>query len=130
MKANLESFGSITIGSIMLLSFLKRRMNFKKFKFILKSIINFNRSFKEIIETLKNQLRLKLVIPSDLNMIEEESVFLVSNLYTKTKLGEDALVNISIERTKAGKIIGSAIIRSRAKEFAQILGDKIKTLVK
>jgi len=79
---------------------------------------------------LKNQLRLKLVVPTDLNMIEEESVFLVSNLYTKTKLGEDALVNISIERTKAGKIMGSTIIRSRAKEFAQILGDKIKTLVK
>ncbi len=79
---------------------------------------------------MKNQLRLKLVVPTDLNMIEEESVFLVSNLYTKTKLGEDALVNISIERTKAGKIMGSTIIRSRAKEFAQILGDKIKTLVK
>ena len=87
-------------------------------------------SFKEIIEALKQQLRLKLVIPSDLNMIDEDSVFLVSNLYTKTRLGEDALVNISIERTKAGKIMGSAIIRSRAKEFAQILGDKIKTLVK
>jgi coatomer subunit beta len=63
-------------------------------------------------------------------MIDEESVFLVSNLYTKTKLGEDALVNISIERTKGGKIMGSAIIRSRSKEFAQILGDKIKYLVK
>lgn len=75
-------------------------------------------------------MRLKLIVPTDLNMIDEESVFLVSNLYTKTKLGEDALVNISIERTKAGKIMGSAVIRSRAKEFAQILGDKIKTLVK
>ena len=63
-------------------------------------------------------------------MIDEESAFLVSNLYTKTRLGEDALINISIERTKEGKIIGAAIIRSRAKEFAQILGDKIKSLTK
>jgi len=87
-------------------------------------------SFKEIIESLKKELRLKLVVPSDISMIDEESVFMVSNLYTKTKLGEDALVNISIEKTKAGKVMGSAVIRSRAKEFAQILGDKIKTLIK
>jgi Coatomer beta subunit appendage platform len=79
---------------------------------------------------LKQQLKLKLVVPNDINMIDEESVFLVCNMYTKTKLSEDALINVSIERTKAGKVMGAAIIRSRAKEFAQLLGDKIKNLLK
>jgi hypothetical protein len=58
-------------------------------------------------------------------------VFLVANLYTKTKLGEDALINISIEKNaKEEKIIGTAIVRSKVKDFTQFLGDKIKTLVK
>jgi hypothetical protein len=75
-------------------------------------------------------MNLKLVVPSDIDMIDEESAFLVCNMYTKTKLGEDALINISIERSKIGKIMGTQIIRSRAKEFAQILGDKIRNTIK
>jgi hypothetical protein len=76
-------------------------------------------------------LNLKLIVPHDVNLIDEESAFLVANLYTKTKLGEDALVNISIERNvKEEKIIGTAIVRSKIKDFTQFLGDKIKTLVK
>ena len=43
---------------------------------------------------------------------------------------EDALVNVSIEKSHDKRIIGSAIIRSKVKEFTIILGDKIKTLVK
>ncbi len=54
-------------------------------------------------------------MPVDINAIDEESVFLVANLYTKSKLGEDALVNVSIEKTLDKRIIGSAIIRSNAK---------------
>lgn len=65
-------------------------------------------------------------------------MFLVTNLYTKSKLGEDALINISIEKTHDGRIIGTAIIRSRVKvichltfkEFTIFLGEKIKSLVK
>jgi hypothetical protein len=73
---------------------------------------------------------LKLIVPNDINSIDEESVFLVANLYTKTKLGEDALINISIEKTKDERIIGSSIIRSKIKDFTQFLGEKIKTIVK
>ena len=60
-------------------------------------------------------MNLKLVVPSDLNLIDEDSAFLVSNLYTKSKLGEDALINVSIEKTLDKKIMGTAIIRSRVK---------------
>jgi coatomer subunit beta len=42
-------------------------------------------------------------------------VFLVANLYTKSKLGEDALINVSIEKTVDKRIIGSAVIRSKVK---------------
>jgi coatomer subunit beta len=48
-------------------------------------------------------------------MIDEDTVFMVCNLYTKSKLGEDALINISIEKTLDKRIIGTAIIRSRIK---------------
>jgi hypothetical protein len=58
---------------------------------------------------------LKLVVPGDINLIDEDSAFLVSNLYTKSKLGEDALINVSIEKTLDKKIMGTAIIRSKVK---------------
>jgi hypothetical protein len=56
-----------------------------------------------------------LIVPYGIDEIDEESVFLVANLYTKTKLGEDALINVSIEKTKDKKLIGSALIRSKVK---------------
>ena len=88
------------------------------------------KTFKEIINYLCFNLNLKLVYPFDVDNIDEESVFLVSNLYTCSKLGEDALINISIEKSNDKKIIGTAIIRSKVKEFATFLGEKIKSLIK
>jgi coatomer subunit beta len=64
---------------------------------------------------LIQELNLKLVNPSDLNLIDEDSLFFVCNLYTKSKLGEDALINVSIEKTLDKRIIGTAIIRSKVK---------------
>ena len=88
------------------------------------------RSFQEIIRNLIESLNLTLVAPKSLNDIDENSAFLVANLYTKSKLGEDALINVSIEKCSDKKIIGSSIIRSKIKEFSQFLGDKIKSIVK
>jgi len=93
-------------------------------------LISKKRTFKEIIDPLISELNLKLIVPKDSNLIDEESVFLVSNLYTKSKLGEDALVNVSIEKTLDKRIIGTAVIRSKVKEFTILLGDKIKALIK
>ena len=67
------------------------------------------------MEALTQNLNLKLIIPHSLEAVDEDSVFLVTNLYTKTKLGEDALINVSIEKTKEKKLIGSALIRSKVK---------------
>jgi len=74
------------------------------------------------------QEKLNLSYIGDLESIDEDSVFLVSNMYTKSKLGEDALINLSIEKTPDKKIIiGNAIVRSKVKDFAQFIGDKLKT---
>jgi coatomer subunit beta len=71
--------------------------------------------FSEIVEPLIQELNLKLVNPAEISLIDEESLFLVCNLYTKSKLGEDALVNVSIEKTLDKRVIGTAIIRSKVK---------------
>lgn len=93
-------------------------------------IISKSKSFKGLIEEITSSLNMKLVVPRDINTIDEDSAFLVANLYTKSKLGEDALVNISVEKVSDKKIIGSAVIRSKIKEFAQFQGEKIKSLIK
>mmetsp|Transcript_21990 Transcript_21990/g.51136 ORF Transcript_21990/g.51136 Transcript_21990/m.51136 type:complete len:286 (-) Transcript_21990:259-1116(-) len=54
------------------------------------------------------------------------SGFLAANLYARSNFGEDALVNVSIERRQAdGKIMGYIRIRSKTQGIALSLGDKI-----
>lgn len=93
-------------------------------------IISKSQYFNDIIDTIVKELHLNMVVPKSTDLIDEESGFLVCNMYAKSKLGEDALINVSIEKCNDNKIIGSAIIRSKVKEFAQFLGDRIKSLVK
>lgn len=93
-------------------------------------IVTKNKSFKELITEICSKLSLKLIVPKDISAIEEDSAFLVSNLYTKSKLGEDALINISLEKVNDKKIVGCAVIRSQEKEFAQFQGERIKSLIK
>jgi len=91
-------------------------------------IISKLNSFRDVIDLLCAKLNLKFI--GDYETIDEDSAFLVSNLYTKSKLGEDALINLSIEKANDKRIIGNAIIRSKVKEFAQFIGEKIKSIVK
>ena len=70
-----------------------------------------------------------LVSPKTIELINDEFPFMVANLYAKTKLGENALVNLSVEKSKDNKIIGTCIIRSKTKDFMTGLGEKIKALV-
>jgi len=91
-------------------------------------IISKLNSFKEVIDLVSAKLNLRFI--GDYETIDEDGVFLVANLYTKSKLGEDALINLSIEKANDKRIIGNAIIRSKVKDFAQFIGEKIKSLVK
>lgn len=68
--------------------------------------------------------------------IEEESGYLAANLYAKSVFGEDALVNLSVDKSSDGSLAGYIRIRSKTQGIALSLGDKItleqsqKTLTK
>lgn len=57
--------------------------------------------------------------------LDGECGFLAANLYAKSVFGEDALVNISIEKQFDGKLSGYIRIRSKTQGIALSLGDKI-----
>ncbi|CCM03790.1 uncharacterized protein FIBRA_05938 [Fibroporia radiculosa] len=51
--------------------------------------------------------------------------FLSANMYARSLFGEDALANLSVERTDAGTITGHVRIRSKTQGIALSLGDRI-----
>ncbi|KAJ7243405.1 coatomer protein [Mycena haematopus] len=51
--------------------------------------------------------------------------FLSANMYARSLFGEDALANLSVERTAAGTITGHVRIRSKTQGIALSLGDRI-----
>jgi coatomer subunit beta len=57
--------------------------------------------------------------------LDGECGFLAANLYAKSVFGEDALVNVSVEKDKDGKLGGYIRIRSKTQGIALSLGDKI-----
>ncbi|KAI5118575.1 hypothetical protein M0805_004191 [Coniferiporia weirii] len=54
-----------------------------------------------------------------------DCAFLSANLYARSLFGEDALANLSIEKTDAGTITGHVRIRSKTQGIALSLGDRI-----
>jgi len=60
----------------------------------------------------------------------EKGSFLAANLYAKSVFGEDALVNVSIEKKddNDGKLAGYIRIRSKTQGIALSLGDRITTV--
>lgn len=51
--------------------------------------------------------------------------FLAANLYARSVFGEDALVNVAVERAADGKLSGYVRIRSKTQGIALSLGDKL-----
>jgi len=60
----------------------------------------------------------------------EKGSFLAANLYARSVFGEDALVNVSVEKKddKAGELGGYIRIRSKTQGIALSLGDRITTV--
>ncbi|KAK7473293.1 coatomer subunit beta [Stygiomarasmius scandens] len=54
-----------------------------------------------------------------------ECDFLSANMYARSLFGEDALANLSVERTENGTITGHVRIRSKTQGIALSLGDRI-----
>ena len=92
-------------------------------------IVSRKKSFSECINELIKGLKMTLVFPKTIDLINDEYPFMVANLFAKTRLGENALVNISVEKSKDNKIIGTCVIRSKTKDFMTGLGEKIKALI-
>merc|ERR1712233_230147 len=65
---------------------------------------------------------------TNMNCLTQDSalgdVFLSANLYARSAFGEDALANVSVERTPEG-IEGFVRIRSETQGIALSLGDRI-----
>ncbi|GJQ13953.1 hypothetical protein GpartN1_g5744.t1 [Galdieria partita] len=59
--------------------------------------------------------------------LENESGFLAANLYATSIFGEDALLNVSAEKTAQGNIVGFIRIRSKMQGVALSLGDRISS---
>ena len=92
-------------------------------------IVSRKKSFSECINELIKGLKMTMVFPKSVDLINDDYPFMVANLFAKTRLGENALVNISVEKSKDNKIIGTCVIRSKTKDFMTGLGEKIKALI-
>ncbi len=57
--------------------------------------------------------------------IIKSSQFVAVNMYAKSIFGEDALANVSLEKTSSGELAGTIRIRARSQGIALSLGDKI-----
>ena len=78
---------------------------------------------KEFLEHVMKSTNMRCLTPPA--ALEGESGFLAANLYAKSIFGEDALVNVSVEKRAGGKLIGYIRIRSKTQGIALSLGDKI-----
>lgn len=67
---------------------------------------------------------MKCMTPQNAN--SGSAAFLAANLYARSMFGEDALLNLSVEKQKTGKVGGYIRIRSKTQGIALSLGDKIQ----
>ncbi|CAD5177201.1 coatomer subunit beta-1-like [Musa acuminata AAA Group] len=78
---------------------------------------------KEFLNHIIKSTNMKCLTPP--SALDGECGFLAANLYAKSVFGEDALVNISVEKQTDGKLSGYIRIRSKTQGIALSLGDKI-----
>jgi coatomer subunit beta len=57
--------------------------------------------------------------------LQKQENFLAANLYARSVFGEDALVNLSVEKQADGNVGGYIRIRSKTQGIALSLGDRI-----
>lgn len=83
------------------------------------------RTFLDHIMTSTN---MKCLTPA--SALEGDCGFLAANMYARSVFGEDALVNVSVEKLPEGKLGGYIRIRSKTQGIALSLGDKLITMSK
>ncbi|CAH9072648.1 unnamed protein product [Cuscuta europaea] len=78
---------------------------------------------KEFLDHIVKSTNMKCLTAQ--SALEGDCGFIAANLYAKSVFGEDALVNVSIEKQSDGKLSGYIRIRSKTQGIALSLGDKI-----
>jgi coatomer subunit beta len=81
----------------------------------------------EFLDHIVTSTNMSCLTPHDRN---EKGSFLAANLYAKSVFGEDALVNVSVEKKddNDGKLAGYIRIRSKTQGIALSLGDRITSV--
>eukprot|EP00586_Coscinodiscus_wailesii_P000709 CAMPEP_0172484904 /NCGR_PEP_ID=MMETSP1066-20121228/12573_1 /TAXON_ID=671091 /ORGANISM="Coscinodiscus wailesii, Strain CCMP2513" /LENGTH=972 /DNA_ID=CAMNT_0013249731 /DNA_START=152 /DNA_END=3073 /DNA_ORIENTATION=+ len=81
----------------------------------------------EFLDHIVTSTNMKCLTPHDKN---EKGSFLAANLYARSVFGEDALVNVSVEKKddNDGKLAGYIRIRSKTQGIALSLGDRITSV--
>ncbi|XP_050384402.1 coatomer subunit beta-1-like isoform X2 [Argentina anserina] len=77
---------------------------------------------KEFLNHIVKATNMKCLTPP--SALEGECGVLAANLYARSVFGEDALVNVSVEKQADGKLGGYIRIRSKTQGIALSLGDK------
>jgi len=77
----------------------------------------------EFLQHIVKSTNMKCLTPA--TALRGHTDFLAANLYAKSIFGEDALVNVSVEKRADSKICGYIRIRSKTQGIALSLGDKI-----
>jgi len=85
---------------------------------------------REYVENFARALNVKVMTP--ISEQDQQSGFLVSNLYTKSKFEEDCLLNLSVEKAVAGdgstRITGLIRVRAKTEGMALCIGEKCKAI--
>jgi len=82
-------------------------------------------SLPEFLEHIVENTNMTCLTPYDKT---NTGLFLACNLHARSVFGEDALVNVSVEKKQGGKLSGYIRIRSKTQGIALSLGDRITTV--
>jgi coatomer subunit beta len=82
-------------------------------------------SMRDWLNQLVASTNMRCLTPASSLQVDEQCGFLAVNLYAKSKFGEDALANVSIQKASNGKIQGFIRIRSQTQGIAVSLGEKV-----
>lgn len=77
---------------------------------------------KDFLDHVVKQTNMKCLNPP--SSLAGECGYLSANLYARSVFGEDALVNVSVEKS-GGRLVGFLRIRAKSQGIALSLGDKI-----
>jgi coatomer subunit beta len=86
-------------------------------------------NIREYVEYFAKALNVKLM--TAITEQDEQSGFLVCNLYTKSKFEEDCLINMSVEKVAGpdgGRITGLIRVRAKTEGMALCIGEKCKAV--